>query len=99
MANERPCIFFQFSDMGSKALFSNAFGFECIDSRMSNPIVDRFSSLADRYLRNKPVPGLYCHSEFLGKKIKKVNDFSWNNVNLSEVVGDTKYPEPMQKLL
>jgi SAM-dependent methyltransferase len=93
-AHERPWNFFQFSDMALKTLFSPALGFECIDVGMSNPIVGRFSSLADKYLRYKPVTGLYCHSEYLGKKIREVKNFDWATLDLDEVVGDTKYPEP-----
>jgi len=93
-AHERPWNFFQFSDMALKTLFSPALGFECIDAGMSNPIVGRFSSLAAEYLKYKAVPGLYCHSEYLGRKIREVKDFNWVAVNLNEVVGDTKYPEP-----
>jgi len=93
-SHERPWNFFQFSDMALKTLFSNALGFECIEAGMSNPMVGRFSSLAEKDLRNKPIGGLYCHSEYLGKKVKDVNDFDWNNVDLTDVVGETKYPEP-----
>lgn len=94
-AHERPWNFFQFSDMGMKALFSPALGFECIETGMSNPIVGRFSSLADEYLRLQPIPGLYCHVEFLGRKVKDVKSFDWNMVDLPEVVGDTSYPAPV----
>lgn len=93
-SHERPWHFFQYSDMGLKALFPPAMGFECIEAGMSNPIVGRFSSLADEYLRNKPVTGLYCHSEFLGQKTKEVDNFSWNNLSLEDVVGETKYRQP-----
>ncbi len=65
---------------------------------MSNPIVGRFSSLAAGYLRNKPVFGLYCHSEYLGKKVKDVKKFDWQKVDLNKVVGETKYPEPQLNL-
>jgi ubiquinone/menaquinone biosynthesis C-methylase UbiE len=93
-SHERPWHFFQFSDMALRVLFSEAMGFECIEAGVSNPIVGRFSSLADSYLKNKPVPRLYCHSEYLGKKVRQVNNFSWENLDLAEVVGETKYPEP-----
>ena len=93
-SHERPWHFFQFSDMALRTLFSPALGFECIEAGMSNPIVGRFSSLADGYLKNRPVSGLYCHSEYLGKKTKDVNDFDWKTLNLIDVVGETKYPEP-----
>ena len=99
VAHERPWNFFQFSDMGLKVLFSPALGFECLDSGMCNPIVGRFSSLADKYLRNRPLKGLYCHSEFLGKKIKEIKDFDWNKVELFDLAGLTKYPEPKDKVI
>lgn len=93
-SHERPWHFFQFSDMALRVLFSDALGFECIEAGMSNPIVGRFSSYADEYLRNKPVAGLYCHSEYLGKKVKDVKTFDWGKVDLLDVVGEVKYPEP-----
>ena len=52
-SHERPWHFFQFSDMALKVLFSESLGFECVEAGMSNPIVGRFSSLADTYLKNK----------------------------------------------
>jgi SAM-dependent methyltransferase len=93
-SHERPWNFFQFSDMGLRVLFSPALGFECIEAGMSNPMVGRFSSLADEHLRKKPVRGLYCHSEYLGTKVKEVINFNWENLNLSDIVGETKYPQP-----
>jgi ubiquinone/menaquinone biosynthesis C-methylase UbiE len=90
--HERPWHFFQFSDMALRVLFSEALGFECIEAGVSNPIVGRFSSLSDRYLRNEPISGLYCHTEYLGKKVRQVDNFSWSSVDLSSVVGETKYP-------
>ena len=92
-SHERPWHFFQFSDMALKTLFSRSLGFECIEAGMSNPIVGRFSTFADDYLRLKPVTGLYCHSEYLGKKVAAIEDFDWRDVDLSDVAGDTKYPE------
>ncbi len=93
-SHERPWHFFQFSDMALKTLFSKALGFECIEAGMSNPMVGRFSSLADKYLRRRTVGGLYCHSQYLGRKVRDVVDFDWNKVDLIDVVGETKYPEP-----
>ncbi len=92
-SHERPWHFFQFSDMALKVLFSEALGFECIEAGVSNPIVGRFSSLADEYLRNQPVTGLYCHSEYLGRKVRNVENFRWEQVDLSSLVGATQYPE------
>lgn len=93
-SHERPWHFFQFSDLGLQSLFPPALGFECIDSGMSNPIVGRFSSLADHRLRNRPVTGLYCHSEFMAIKVADVTDFSWDSVDLDHVTGSTQYPAP-----
>lgn len=93
-SHERPWHFFQFSDMALKALFPPAFGIECIEAGMSNPMIGRFSRLADDYLRYQPISGLYCHSEFLGRKVKNVSSFDWRTLALDEVVQSTKYPQP-----
>ena len=93
-SHERPWHFFQFSDMALKVLFSEAMGFQCIEAGVSNPMVGRFSSLADPYLRNQFISGLYCHTEYLGKKVRDVPDFDWRNVELSQLVGETTYPKP-----
>ena len=93
-SHERPWLFFQFSDMALRVLFSEALGFECIEAGMSNPIVARFSSLADDNLKNMPVVGLYCHSAYLGKKVRDVKKYDWADVDLLTVVGEAKYPEP-----
>lgn len=93
-SHERPWHFFQFSDMALKVLFSKALGFECVEAGMSNPMVGRFSSLADTYLKNEPVGGLYCHSEYLGKKVKDVESFDWGQIDLESVVESSKYPQP-----
>lgn len=96
-SHERPWHFFQFSDLGLRVLFSEALGFECIESGMSNPIVGRFSSFSDDYLKNKPVPFMYCHSEYLGRKIKEVEDFNWGKLDLTDILGQTTYPEPQHE--
>lgn len=93
-SHERPWHFFHFSDMGLKALFSPALGFECIEAGLSSPIVGRFSQLAAPYLRKRKVTGLYCHSEYLGRKISDVPDFSWDQLDLDDVVQNTRYPKP-----
>lgn len=93
-SHERPWHFFQFSDMALKVLFSPALGFECIEAGASNPIVGRFSALADDDLQFRPIRGLYCHSEFLGRKIREVEHFQWSDVCLDDVVGGTRYPDP-----
>lgn len=93
-AHERPWNFFQFSDMGLRVLFSEALGFECLDAGMSNPIVGRFSSLSKKNLRYTPVKGLYCGSEYLGRKVRDVDLFDWSQVSLDQVVSGTAYPPP-----
>ena len=95
-SHERPWHFFQFSDMALKVLFNKQLGFECIDAGMVNPIIGRFSKYADPYLKFRPVGGLYCHVLYLGKKVEHVENFNWQNLNLEDVVGDLKYPEPEQ---
>ena len=64
-SHERPWHFFQFSDMGLRALFNDALGFDLLDSGMSNPVSGYFASNADSYLRYRAVAELYCHSEIL----------------------------------
>jgi SAM-dependent methyltransferase len=95
-AHERPWHFFQFSDMGLRVLFPSALGFECIEAGMSNPMVGRFSALADKYLRYQPISGLFCHSEYLGRKSKDVESFDWHQVALDEITLGTTYPAPTQ---
>lgn len=94
-SHERPWHFFQFSDMGLRALFSPALGFECIEATMTNPISGKFSALADPYLRGRWVHGLYCHSQYLGVKRRDVEPFAWGDVAIDDLVGDTFYPAPI----
>jgi SAM-dependent methyltransferase len=95
LSHERPWHFFQFSDMALKVLFSSALGFECIDAGMCNPMIARFSSLAAKYLQDyPPLGGFFCHSDYIGKKVKDVVSFDWDTIDLAHVVGDSKYPTP-----
>lgn len=93
-SHERPWHFFQFSDMGLRALFSPALGFECIEAAMANPITGKFSSLADPYLRGQWVQGLYCHSQYLGVKRRDVQSVDWDGVAIDDIVSGTAYPAP-----
>lgn len=95
-AHERPWNFFQFSDMGLRVLFPSALGFQCLDAGMSNPMVGRFSGLAEKSLRYQPIRGLYCGSEYLGRKVLDVPSFNWDQISAEEVVEGTKYPVPRQ---
>jgi hypothetical protein len=60
-------------------------------------MVGRFSSLADDYLKNKVINGLYCHSAYLGRKTREVENFDWRQIDLASVVGATEYPRPTSK--
>jgi hypothetical protein len=91
-SHDRPWHFFQFSDLALRVLFSPLAGIECVEAGASNPLVGRFSSLADPYLRNTHVPGLYCHSEFLGRKVQDVPALDWTAVEVSRLLGGTHYP-------
>lgn len=93
-SHERPWHFFHFTDMALRTLFSEALGFECMEAKLLNPIVGRFSSFADKRIRYKQVRGMYCHSMYHGKKVRDVPEFSWDNVDMHDVVGGTQYPEP-----
>jgi hypothetical protein len=93
-SHERPWHFFQFSDMALRALFSPPLGFECLEAGMSNPIVGRFSRFADGYLRLRPVTRLYCHSEFLGRKVAAVDFPGWERLTPADVAGSGEYPRP-----
>lgn len=91
-SHERPWHFFQFSDMALRSLFSDAMGYELIDSGLSNPILGFFAHSSDRYLRYRPVPEMYCHSEILVKKVKENKNFDWRNVDIDGIVEGTRYP-------
>lgn len=90
-SHERPWHFFQFSEEALKVLFSEKMGFRCIEAGVSNPMVGFFSEYASPHLRYKPIPGLYCHSGYLGQKVADV-PFSWNTVDTADVL-TTHYPQ------
>lgn len=93
-SHERPWHYFQFSENALEVLFNKEMGIECIEKGVSNPIVARFSQYAAEYLKNRAITGMYCHSEFLGRKFKEVSDFSWYHVNLDEIYNRTEYVKP-----
>src|SRR5262249_50437101 len=92
--HEKPWNFFQFSNMGLRALFNSALGFELVDSGMSNPINGVFNQKSAEPLIGRPIPELYCHSEILCKKTRDVSEFDWSQVGMNEVVDNTRYPLP-----
>jgi hypothetical protein len=94
ISHERPWHFFQFSDMALKVLFPEEAGIRCIEAGMSNPMVGRFSALADKSLRYTRVGDLYCHSGFLGQKVREVRNFSYEKVQIKNLVHGTVYPRP-----
>ena len=93
-SHERPWNFFQFSDMGLRALFNDSLGFDLIDSGMTNPISGHYSHTADRDLRYLPMVELYAFSAILCQKRCDVANFDWNKVNLDGIVDGTRYPPP-----
>lgn len=93
-SHERPWNFFQFSDMGLRALFNDALGFDLIDSGMSNPINGYFAYNSDHYLRYIPITELYCHSEIFCRKRCEIESFDWSNVEIDRIVEGTRYPLP-----
>jgi len=93
-SHERPWHFFHYTDMALRVLFSEALGFECLEAGFSNPLACRFSADADEYLRHSPLRGMYCHVDFLARKVRDVPDFRWETLSLDDVVGATRYPPP-----
>lgn len=91
-SHERPWHFFQFSEKGLAALFNEKNGIQCISAGVSTPLIAYFSSLSASYLCGKQATGLYCHSQFLGKKIKDVNPWQWDKDVLKTIYGNTSYP-------
>lgn len=91
-SHERPWHFFQFSEMALRSLFSNAMGYELVDSGLSNPIWGFFTHSSVEKLRYKAVRELYCHSAILVKKVRENRNFEWGTCNLDEIVEGTRYP-------
>ncbi len=96
-SHERPWHYFQFSEQALAILFNKQFGVKSIECGVSNPIVARFSKYADKYLRGFKITGMYCHSEFFGRKFKEVDSFDWHNVDLQKLYSNTKYVSPDAK--
>lgn len=96
-AHELPWHFFQFSDSALGILFNRSMGIECLKSGVSNPIFGYFTEKAKPYLVGTMVRNLYCHSEFLGRKVDdSIDSFSWGATDISDVVGNTAYPAPKE---
>jgi hypothetical protein len=93
-AHERPWNFFQYSDMGLRALFNRSLGFELVDCGMSNPIGGYFTKASEPYLRYGAIRELYCHSEILVRKIDAAEGFDWRRVEMDSIVDGTRYPPP-----
>lgn len=94
-SHERPWHFFQFSEQALKVLFSRAHGIKCIEAGVSNPMIAKFSQDASPYLRGRYIDNMFCHSDFLGQKVEEVEDFSFEKIDLEELVGETMYPAPV----
>tara|TARA_B100000212_G_scaffold208205_1_gene157183 strand:+ start:4465 stop:5199 length:735 start_codon:yes stop_codon:yes gene_type:complete len=93
-SHERPWHFFQFSDMGLRALFNDALGFDLIESGMSNPISGYYSHTAQNNLKYLPVKELYCHSSILCRKRCEIRRFDWDDLDADSIVDGTRYPLP-----
>lgn len=93
-SHERPWHFFQFSENALDVLFPEKFGMKCVKKSVDDLIEGRFSEYASDYLVGRKVNGLYCHSEYLGQKVKDVSNLSWDGVSLADVVKSTEYPRP-----
>ena len=93
-AHERPWNFFQFSDMGLRALFNPALGFDLVAKGMSTPMVGYFARGSAPYLRFDPVTDLFCHSQILCRKRCDVDGFDWTRLEADDLVEGTRYPAP-----
>jgi hypothetical protein len=93
-SHERPWNFFQFSDMGLKALFNPSLGLQVIDSGMSNPIKGWFAAQSVDYLRYRGVSELYCHSEILCQKVRNFQSINWREIDMDSLTGCSHYPRP-----
>lgn len=93
-SHERPWHFFQFSENALDVLFPEKFGMQCVKKSVDNLIEGKFSEYASDYLVGRKIGGMYCHSEYLGQKVKEVDNLSWDNISLSDVVKSTEYPKP-----
>ena len=93
-SHERPWHYFQFSENALEVLFNKEMGIECIEKGVSNPIASRFTKYAVKPLRSRKITGMYCHSEFLGKKFQDVPEFNWYNINLDDIYNGTMYVKP-----
>jgi len=87
-----PWHFFHFTDLGLRALFSRALGFECIEAGLCNPVDGKFAAGADGYLRGQKVTGMFCHSAYLGRKIADIGRVDWENIPVEKVTDNTNYP-------
>lgn len=93
-SHERPWHFFQFSENALDVLFPEKFGVRCVKKGCSNLIEGKFSISAAKELAGHRVSGLYCHSEYLGQKVKETGELSWDKICLEDVVKSTEYPKP-----
>lgn len=94
-SHERPWHFFQFSENALNVLFPEEYGMRCLKKNVCNLIEGKFSEKACDYLKGQLVRDLYCHSEFLGKKIAEidVDEVKWEDLDIEKVVQGTSYPK------
>jgi SAM-dependent methyltransferase len=92
-SHARPWHFFQFSDMGLRLLFNASLGYNVLDYGMSNPLVARFSSSSSKYLRNRLLDEMYCHSCIYAEKTKECLAFDWHDIVNDQLIQATVYPK------
>ncbi len=98
--HELPWHFFQFNNRALELLFNSELGFEVLDSGLDNPIIGQFAPDACAYLAGTRVNDLYCHSSIIARKVRdwsaslEYPEFNWRRA-LSEVLGNTMYPRPV----
>ena len=86
--HERPSHFFHFTDHGLERLFCYDGKVETIESGLSNPLISFFSNSSAKYLKGKPLVGLFAHCEFFGQKINDSSD----KESIKSYVSSTMYP-------
>ena len=92
-AHGRPWNFFQFSDMGLRALFNPALGFEVIEAGMSNPIAGYFTA-GPRPICVTSRSGNSTATARSVPRDARASDFAWSRLGADDVAAATRYPKP-----
>jgi ubiquinone/menaquinone biosynthesis C-methylase UbiE len=96
--HEMPWHFFHFTENGLDVLFPEAFGMKCVKKSVFNLLEGRFSETEQTspYLRGQMMANLYCHTEYLGRKVADLPEeaLSWDRVGPEDLARGTVYPQP-----